>query len=295
MERSQPSVRKSTSDLLTWSETPPPASPATASPATRTTHHPSDKISKVVFGGQVTEDEAQYLNKAKPCSGYKLKEMNGSSIFSDKGENGASASDKTGLRVYQQAVNGISQISFSTEEKISPKKPTSIPEVAKQRELSGTLQSDSDSKTKQISNAKYKEISGNDIFGPPPEIQPRSVAAARSLDKKDSKDMGEPAPRTVRTSVKVSNPTGGQSNILFSEEPEVKMTKKIHDQKFHELTGNDIFKGDAVPGSADKSLSRAKLREMSGNDIFSDGKSDSRDYRGGVRKPPGGESSIALV
>ncbi|XP_071724317.1 uncharacterized protein [Rutidosis leptorrhynchoides] len=281
MERSQPSVRKSTSDLLTWSETPPPASPATASPATRTTHHPSDKISKVVFGGQVTEDEAQYLNKAKPCSGYKLKEMNGSSIFSDKGENGASASDKTGLRVYQQAVNGISQISFSTEEKISPKKPTSIPEVAKQRELSGTLQSDSDSKTKQISNAKYKEISGNDIFGPPPEIQPRSVAAARSLDKKDSKDMGEPAPRTVRTSVK---PTG-----------EVKMTKKIHDQKFHELTGNDIFKGDAVPGSADKSLSRAKLREMSGNDIFSDGKSDSRDYRGGVRKPPGGESSIALV
>ncbi|XP_071724318.1 uncharacterized protein [Rutidosis leptorrhynchoides] len=277
MERSQPSVRKSTSDLLTWSETPPPASPATASPATRTTHHPSDKISKVVFGGQVTEDEAQYLNKAKPCSGYKLKEMNGSSIFSDKGENGASASDKTGLRVYQQAVNGISQISFSTEEKISPKKPTSIPEVAKQRELSGTLQSDSDSKTKQISNAKYKEISGNDIFGPPPEIQPRSVAAARSLDKKDSKDMGEP------------------SNILFSEEPEVKMTKKIHDQKFHELTGNDIFKGDAVPGSADKSLSRAKLREMSGNDIFSDGKSDSRDYRGGVRKPPGGESSIALV
>jgi len=106
----------------------------------------------------------------------------------------------------QQAMNGISQISFSTEESISPKKPTSIPEVAKQRELSGTMQSDSDSKSKkQISNAKTKELTGNDIFGPPPEIVPRSVAAARTMESKESKDMGEPLPRNVRTSVKVSN------------------------------------------------------------------------------------------
>jgi hypothetical protein len=75
----------------------------------------------------------------------------------------------------------------------------------------------------------------------------------------------------------------------------VKTSKKIHNQKFQELTGNNIFKEDASPGSADKSLSSAKLKEMSGNDIFSDGKASSRDYRGGVRKPPGGKSSIALV
>lgn len=100
----------------------------------------------------------------------------------------------------------ISQISFSTEESISPKKPTSIPEVAKQRELSGTMQSDSDSKSKkQTSNAKTKELSGNDIFGPPPEIVPRSVAAARTMESKESKDIGEPLPRNLRTSVKVSN------------------------------------------------------------------------------------------
>lgn len=106
----------------------------------------------------------------------------------------------------QQAINGVSQISFSTEESVTPKKPTSIPEVAKQRELSGTLQSDSETKTqKQISNAKNKELSGNDIFGPPPEIVPRSVAAVRTLESKESKDMGEPLPRNVRTSVKVSN------------------------------------------------------------------------------------------
>lgn len=90
-------------------------------------------------------------------------------------------------------------------------------------------------------------------------------------------------------------PAGGQSNILFGEEPTVKTARKIHDQKFAELTGNNIFKGDVPPGSAEKPLSTAKLREISGNDIFADGKAESRDYLGGVRKPPGGESSIALV
>ncbi|GAV83090.1 DUF4057 domain-containing protein [Cephalotus follicularis] len=299
MERNQqerkPNV--SNSDLLTWSESSSSDSIATAS-GTRS-HQPSDRIGKVLFGGQVTDEEADSLNKKKPCSGYKLKEMTGSGIFAGKGENGASESDaanKTGLRIYQQALNGISQISFSAEERVSPKKPSSFPEVAKQRELSGTLQSESDSKTKkQISNAKFKEISGHDIFGPPPEIQPLSMAAARSLESKESKDMGEPAPRNLRTSVKVSNPAGGQSNILFSEEPVVKTSKKIHDQKFAELTGNDIFKGNVPPGSAEKSLSRAKLREMSGNDIFADVKVESREYLGGIRKPPGGESSISLV
>lgn len=82
---------------------------------------------------------------------------------------------------------------------------------------------------------------------------------------------------------------------MFGDVPEVKTAKKIHNQKFQELTGNDIFKGDTPPGSAEKPLSVAKLREMSGSDIFADGKASSREYYGGVRKPPGGESSIALV
>lgn len=90
--------------------------------------------------------------------------------------------------------------------------------MAKQRELSGTLQSESDTKTKkQISDAKSKELSGHDIFAPP-EAVPRSVAAARSLESKESKDMGEPAPRNVRTSVKVSNVSnlGMALNLLLS-------------------------------------------------------------------------------
>ncbi|KAK1592240.1 hypothetical protein Q3G72_027568 [Acer saccharum] len=303
MERTTP-IRKpnaSNSDLLAWPEGPYSAASSAPTSAPRS-HQPSHGITKVLSGDYVTDEEAQSLNKKRPCSGYKLKEINGSGIFAGNGEDGGSESgsanpnNRTTVRVYQQAMNGISQISFSAEETVSPKKPTSIPEVAKQRELSGTLQSDSDMKSKkQISNAKYKEISGHDIFSPAPEIQPRSLAAARSLETKESKDMGEPAPRNVRTSVKVSNPAGGQSNILFSEDPTAKTSKKIHNQKFQELTGNDIFKGDVPPGSAEKPLSTAKLREISGNDIFADGKAESRDYFGGVRKPPGGESSIALV
>ncbi|KAJ9670073.1 hypothetical protein PVL29_026559 [Vitis rotundifolia] len=301
MERATP-VRKphtSTADLLTWSEVPPADYPAD-SPATgfafhsgARSHQPSDGISKVLHGDQVSDEEVENLLKRKPCSGYKLKEMTGSGIFVGDAEDGTSESgsanpiNKTGVRIYQQALNGMSQISFSAEESISPKKPTSLPEVAKQRELSGTLASELDPRIKkQISDAKCKELSGHDIFSGPPEILPRSLAAARSLESKESKDMGEPAPR---------NPAGGQSNILFGEEPVVKTAKKIHDQKFAELTGNDIFKGDVPPGSAERPLSMAKLKEMSGSDIFADGKAEPRDYLGGVRQPPGGDSSIALI
>lgn len=256
----------------------------------------------MLFGGQITEEEAESLNRRKPCSGYKLKEITGSKIFAADGEDSApdsatsdfNSSNRTSVRIVQQVTNGISQISFSAEEDVSPKKPITLPEVAKQRELSGTL-GDSDSRNKkQLSDAKCKELSGHDIFGPPPEVPSRS--AARTFESKVSKVMEEPpAPRNVRTSVRVSNPAGGQSNILFSEEPAVKTTKKIHNQKFAELTGNDIFKGDVPPGSAEKPLSMAKLKEMSGSNIFADGKAASRDYLGGVRKPPGGESSIALI
>ncbi|KAK8642794.1 hypothetical protein V6N13_012126 [Hibiscus sabdariffa] len=290
MERSTP-VRKphtSTADLLTWSETPPTDSPATAPRSTRP-YQPSDGIRKVVFGGQVTDEEFESLNKRKPCSGYKMKEMTGSGIFAANGENDESepgnanpiSNSKTGLRMYQQTLAGISHISFAEEESISPKKPTTLTEVAKQRELSGTLESEEAMLKKLLSDAKCKELSGHDIFAPPPEILPRPTVRALAL--KDNFKMGEPD----------THNSAGDS--ISSEEDAVKTAKKIYDKKFAELLGNDIFKGDVPPGSAEKPLSVAKLREMSGSNIFSDGKVESRDYLGGVRKPPGGESSIALV
>ncbi|XP_027363728.1 uncharacterized protein LOC113871127 isoform X1 [Abrus precatorius] len=299
MQRNTPlSIHTSTSDLLTWPEQPPPDSPASA----HRSHQPSDKIGEVLRGIQLTEEEAQTLAKKKPCSGYKMKEMNGSGIFLASEEdtasegNSANANNRTSIRVYQQAMSGISQISFSTDESISPKKPTSIPEIAKQRELSGTYQSESDTKSKkQISSAKTKELSGNDIFGPPPEIVPRSLAAAPALESKESKGVREPVQQKVQETAKVSKPAGGQINLLFGEESVKKTSKKIHDQKFAELTGNNIFKGDVPVGSAEKPLSRAKLKEMAGSDIFADGKAETRDCIRGARRPPGGGSSIALL
>ncbi|KAG7029625.1 hypothetical protein SDJN02_07965, partial [Cucurbita argyrosperma subsp. argyrosperma] len=238
------------------------------------------------------------LEARKPCSGYKMKEMTGSGIFvgnegEDEQESGSAnpSQSKTGIRnsfltpnldgsiKLQQTLAGISHISFGEEGGVSPKKPTTLPEVAKQRELSGNLVSDADEKLKkQLSDAKYQELSGHDIFAPPPEILPRPTTA-RTLDLKGSIEIGEPDDRCV----------------IPGEEPSVKTAKKIYDKKFSELSGNDIFKGDVPPSSTEKPLSVAKLREMSGSDIFADGKVEARDYLGGVRKPPGGESSIALV
>uniref|UniRef100_A0A6V7QRK1 DUF4057 domain-containing protein n=1 Tax=Ananas comosus var. bracteatus TaxID=296719 RepID=A0A6V7QRK1_ANACO len=263
MEKSTP-VRKShtyTADLLTWREAPAPEE--AAPPVSRRPHQPSEAISKVVFGAR------------KPCSGPKWKEMTGSGIFAaeseedelDSGSAFSSPNTRTGSRAYQQTLTAISQISFSAEESVSPKKPTSIAEVAKQRELSGTLLKD------------------------PP----------RSLDGRNSetdKVNGEPAAQNSHPSMNISNPAGGASSFVFGESTDTmtKTAKKIPTQKFTDLTGNDIFKeGNTPPGSVDKSLSVAKLKEMSGSDIFADEKAASRDYFGGVRKPPGGESSIALV
>ncbi|XP_051118373.1 uncharacterized protein LOC127242738 isoform X2 [Andrographis paniculata] len=223
----------------------------------------------------------------KPCSDYKMKEMTGSGIFKGKGEDGASDNEedtnKTGLRMYQQALAGISHISFSEEETVSPKKPATLPEVAKQRELSGTLESESEARLrKQISDAKNKELSGHDIFALPPEIQPRPFAA-RALALRESISIGE-------------SPASHNGDGATGEESVMKTAKKIPNQKFSELSGNNIFKEDGgAAASAEKPLSSAKLREMSGSNIFADGKVESRDYLGGVRKPPGGESSIALV
>uniref|UniRef100_A0A0C9QV01 TSA: Wollemia nobilis Ref_Wollemi_Transcript_7708_773 transcribed RNA sequence n=1 Tax=Wollemia nobilis TaxID=56998 RepID=A0A0C9QV01_9CONI len=228
--------------------------------------------------------------------------MTGSGIFNSENVNTASNSandnctqDQSASKLYQQAAGIISQISFNADESVSPKKPTSLTEVAKQKELSGNLETTPDTFVRrQVSEAKSRELTGHDIFGPPSEVPPRSLNRNRER-KEEPKEINEPAHRNVRTSVKVSNPAGGHSNIIFGQETKPKTAKKVHDQKVAELTGNNIFKGDPAPNSAEKPLSRAKLREMSGSDIFADGKAESRDCLGGVRKPPGGESSISLV
>ncbi|KAF8679240.1 hypothetical protein HU200_046015 [Digitaria exilis] len=319
MERPAP-VRKShtsTADLLIWPEGAPQEPLGATPPSNRRPHQPSEAVRKVVFGGQVTEEEFESLNKrrapVKPCSAPKWKEMTGSGIFAAGGEveedesaNALVTPIRTAPKNYQ-AISTISHISFAEEESISPKKPTSIAEVAKQRELSGTLLSEDDSKMKrQISDLKSKELSGHDIFAPPEDPRPRN-----SENGSTSQTPGKNAYVLIsqliwflthwhKSTVAYCLLSFPQqvSNIKFGEADEesvVKTAKKIPTKKFSDLTGNGIFKADGAPGTAEKHLSTAKLKEMTGSDIFADGKAPSRDYLGGIRKPPGGESSIALV
>ncbi|VVB03845.1 unnamed protein product [Arabis nemorensis] len=279
----------STADLLSWSEIRHPDH----SSAANRSNQASDDISEVLGGSQITNDEAESLNKKKNCSGHKLKEMCGSDLFSDNGKD--EPIHKTINHYHQDQHN---QISFSGEENTTPKKPTTLSEAAKQKELSRTVQTEADSKSKkkQISNTKTKAISGHDIFATPlpPESQPRRFLSATKQEVKGNKNVEESAPRNLRASVKASK--GQSRNRLFSEEHVVKSSKKIHDPKFQQLTSNGIFKSDKIPpGYSEKMHSSAKLREMSGHNIFADGKSEYRDYYGGARRPPGGESSISLV
>ncbi|KAE9610299.1 hypothetical protein Lal_00006296 [Lupinus albus] len=289
--------RPSTSDLLTWPEFPSPEPPSVVPASGNRSRQPSGKIGEVLGGAKLSDEKEESPVKKKTCPWDKMKEMTGNGIFSANAEdtssqaNSANSKNKTSMHAYQEAINGISRISFITEESTSLKKSTSIPEVAKQRELSQTFRETDAKGKKQISSAKTKELSGNGIFGPIPEILPHPFAAACTSESKESKEVRGPDPRNVHTSVKVSNLDGGQSDILYALES-VKTSKRIHEQKFTGLTGNNIFKRDVRPGSAQKLLSRAKLREITGSDIFADGKAENRDFILGARRHHGGGSDI---
>lgn len=110
------------------------------------------------------------------------------------------------MLILSQPAGGVSQISFGGEECASPKKPVTIPEVAKQKELSGTVETTDDATARRcFSNAKAKELVGSNIFGP---ALPEPKKHNRSLEMREEiKAAGSEAaqPRSVHTSVKVSN------------------------------------------------------------------------------------------
>ncbi|CAI8618958.1 unnamed protein product [Vicia faba] len=293
MQKPTRNSRTCTTGILTWPENSSPADFTGHRP-----HQPSHDIGDVLHGKKLTENEEHNLAKWKPSSGYsRVKEATGNGIFLPNAENttskvnaanskdsdifsayaedttseanAANSKDRKSIRVYQQAMDGISKILHNAEESISPEKPASLPPgAAKQRELGGTLQNEPGTNSKKLmSSSKTKDIGGNDIFSTPRETT-RSLAASKS------------------------NAAGIRSNIR-SEESVQKNSKKMHGQKFAELTGNNIFKGDVTPESVEKPPSMvAKLREMKGSDIFADGKAENRDRLLGARRHAGGGSSI---
>ncbi|CAN8283876.1 unnamed protein product [Cochlearia groenlandica] len=291
MERRSDS-HKTTVDLLYRSQIRLPS-------AANRSNQPSDGISEALSGCKITNEETKSVSKnvsyKKNCYSHKLKEMNGSDIFSD---NGINEPNHKAINHYHQDQH--SQISFSGEENATPKKPITLTEAAKQKEFSRTVLTESDSnskKKKQMSNIKTKATtSGHDNNNfesllPLPENKPCRSFASTEQEVKVNKNTEEHEPRNSRSSVKAAS---GKSR---NKEDVVKSWKKIqHNPRFHQLTSNGIFKSDTIPpGYSEKMHSSAKLREMSGHNIFEDGKSEYRDYYGGPKRPPGGESSISLV
>ncbi|XP_019463993.1 PREDICTED: uncharacterized protein LOC109362576 isoform X6 [Lupinus angustifolius] len=269
----------STSDLLTWPELPPPESPSVVTASGNRSRQPSGKIGEVLGAAKFVDGKAESPVMKKTCPGYKMKEMTGNGIFSASAEdsssqaNSANSKNRTSVHGYQEAINGISRLSFITEESISLKKSTSIPEVAKQRELSRTFRETDAKGKKQISSAKNKELSGNGIFGPLPGILPHPFD-----------------PRNVHTSVKVSNLAGGQSNIFKRDVRTGSAQKLLSRSKLREITGSDIF-ADGKAENRDSILGARRLPGV-GSDIFANGKAENRDSILGARRPPNGGSDI---
>ncbi|CAM6049277.1 unnamed protein product [Sphagnum compactum] len=294
-----PSSSSSSADQTTCNNGSPVGRPAVRM------QQPAGGISTITFGEQLSAEEADALLKRRPGSDLKKREMYGSGIFpaGDDGD-GTAAMDNTGVRCCHQPAGGVSQISFGGgEDCVSPKKAVTVPEVAKQKELSGTVETTDDLAYRRVfSNAKAKELVGSNIFGPQtPDSSPRSSSRAlefrREVEAKaPAADEAAPPPRNVHTSVKVSNPAGGRCQISFGpiDDESDSAARKLHDQKKAELSGHDIFSEENALASSEKNLSQAKLKELSGSDIFSDDKPAGRDFIGGIRKPPGGGSTISL-
>jgi hypothetical protein len=316
-----------------------------ARPAIRM-QQPAGGISTITFSeAQLSSEEADaLLKKKRPASDLKRREMYGSGIFPACGHDGgeAAASNggtttsstpavldmmRTSVRCHQPA-GGVSQISFGGDHNsVSPKKPVTVPEVAKQKELSGTVETTDDLAARRVcSNAKSKELIGSKIFAPTfdsPKLPSRLGGDQEKLISREEytkgllEDGSTAAGGNVllHTSVKVSNPAGGRCQISFG--PEIDETtsdliaRKLHDNKMAELSGHGIFidsdhqlgpahhhhklmASDSKSSLLHHQLSKAKLKEISGSDIFSDDKPAARDLIGGIRKPPGGGSTISL-
>ncbi|CAL4939713.1 unnamed protein product [Urochloa decumbens] len=267
MERAAPvrSSHTSTAGLLAWPH-PDGSGPLPA----RRPNQPTEEFRKVVFGGQGTEDADGRYKMRTGSAAPKWKEMTGSGIF--KAESAAAPAASRDRQA--------SQITFAQDGSIAPKKPTSAAEVARQRELSHTVQSERDGKMKkQVSTAKSKELSGHDIFAdhedPKPNRSRKSdYSSSASLSQVSTFSFGEAdansTPKTAKKKGTSNRPTG--------------------------LNGKVVSEKDSA-AAVKQPLNRAKSTDLNGISVFADGKAPATGEQAGrrTRPPPGGESSISLA
>ncbi|WVZ57150.1 hypothetical protein U9M48_007574 [Paspalum notatum var. saurae] len=268
MERAAPvrSSHTSTAGLLAW---PHPDGAGPLPP--RRPNQPTEEFRRVVFGGQVTEEGTDDLRKMRTGAAPKWKETTaGSGTL--KAE--AAAAGPIASRDRQ-----ASQITFSQDGSIPPRKATSVAGVARQRELNHSVQSEGDGKIKrQVSDAKSKELSGHDIFAdhedPNPNRSRKSdYGSSASLSQVSTFSFGDAA-ADMNSTVKTAKKKGTGNS----------------------LNGKVVLERDSAPAKK-QPLSRSKLEDVTAGSVFADGKGPTTGEHAGsrTRKPPGGDSSILLA
>lgn len=269
MERAAPvrSSHTSTAGLLAW---PHPDGAGPLPP--RRPNQPTEEFRKVVFGGQVTQEADDHPRKmrAGAAAAPKWKETTGNGVF--KAESAAAAPIASRDR---QA----SQITFSEDGSVLPRKPTSVTGVARQRELSHTVQSEEDGKTKrQVCDAKSKELSGHDIFADHEDSKPNR---SRKSDYGGSASLSQ-----------VSTFSFGDADV----DNTVKIAKKGASNRSTDLNGKVMLERNSAPVKK-QPLSRGKLEGRAAGNILPDGKGPTTGEQAGsrTRQPPGGDSSILLA
>lgn len=247
--------------------------------------------SQIVFGEESLDEHP----KKRPGSDRKLQELSGSGIFqsgpvtvssnlfasNNDQNNGNVITERPSVRLHQPA-GGISQIVFG-DSKPEPLKKMVSP--MKQKELIGTGEAKEETPTrKPVGERKVQELVGTaDMFTPLPEPTPPKEKPVLGF----SASSDEVKPRNS------PKPVGGVSQIVFgdSDKPIPLEVKRVSEKKLADLMGTGEYKGETTV----LHVSDAKIRELKGCDIFKDEQPVIRDSLGGIRQPPGGESSIALI
>lgn len=291
-------------DILTWSEEPvrgPPrsanvyANGADQNNGNVMTGRSSVRINQKGVGTShvfsTDDDQGQEPVRRRPGAESKLRDLEGSDIFqagpvamssnafasNDSQNNGNYITDRPTTRIHQPA-GGVSQVTFGPED------PPQAPAADKATPLMKALnlntspdkQPDSQSRRAQFSERKVKELTGSvNIFSTPEKNAP----------------VAEPSFRTPNSEKNLkSHIMFGDSNDAAAAGSDAENFKQVSARKVKELVGG----GDTEEGLS-HALSEAKKKELKGCDIFADQKPVIRDSLGGVRQPPGGTSSLALI
>eukprot|EP00271_Cylindrocystis_brebissonii_P000415 TRINITY_DN10509_c0_g1_i1.p1 TRINITY_DN10509_c0_g1~~TRINITY_DN10509_c0_g1_i1.p1 ORF type:complete len:311 (+),score=58.41 TRINITY_DN10509_c0_g1_i1:207-1139(+) len=310
MSIKQPPGGARTLNLFGWDEgqdkEKTPSNPARSQGPGNGSASLASQLRSQIFSGENSSLSPQSKG-GRQGSTRKQEEMSGSGIFSPRPVTTSSnayannndqncgnyITNRPSVRLHQPA-GGASQVFLGGEPVEGMKLKTLSP--LKKAELSGSTPESSgegDSQVRrQFSAAKMRELNGSiSIFSPPAAPSPNRPQPDHQQPNAGEGDSS-PARLARQPSAGGSPVTANLTN--FGEEGEAALSlpvRRVSGKKVADLQGTGQYK-DVSPTL---SVSAAKQRELQGCNIFADGKPQFRESLGGIRQPPGGESSIALI